>query len=154
MSLNHNNPANCNMLFQVHGEETFICTKVLYIINPTFLTCSFSLPPPPYTNHLHSFSWTTVKCRPWGEEWVCQRTAPVTVMPLEGNNWKYLNRIWIAQFQCAKCRISAIVNFYCSFGMAEVGSVSFHLRDLFIQWAFTGASHVVSTGKITGVPKI
>ena len=34
---------------------------------------------------------------------------------------------------CSKCRISAIVNFYCSFGMAEVGSVSFHLRDLFIQ---------------------
>lgn len=101
MPLNHNNPANCDMLFQVHGEEIFICTKVPYIINPSFLTCSFSLPPPPYTNHLHSFSWTTVKCRPWGEEWVCQRTAPVTVMPLEGNNWKYLNRIWIAQFQ--KC---------------------------------------------------
>ena len=34
---------------------------------------------------------------------------------------------------CAKCRINAIVNFYCSFGVAEVGSVSFHLRDLFIQ---------------------
>ena len=40
MPLNHNNPANCDMLFQVHGEEIFICTKVPYIINPSFLTCS------------------------------------------------------------------------------------------------------------------
>ena len=87
--------------FQVHGEETFIGTKVPYIISPSFLTCPFSLPLPPYTNHLHSCSWTTVKCRPWAEEWVCQRTAPVTVIPLEGSNWKYLNRIWIVLFQ--KC---------------------------------------------------